>query len=278
MCFSPKLARATKKETVRNKTTMLLAIDSGNTNVIFAIFDGEELRARWRSSNDLHRTADEYAVWLTQLMTLEDMAPGDIKAVAIANVVPASQHYLSALCHRYFKCEPLIVGADGVDLGIEVFTERPAEVGADRLVNAVAVHDRYKGPAIVLDFGTATTFDVVDAKGNYTGGVIAPGINLSLEALYMEAAKLPRIAVERPSKIIGIGTVSAMQSGIFWGYVSMIEGMVARITQEFGEPMTVVATGGLAALFADSTGAIQHHDPELTLRGLLKIHQINSPS
>jgi len=256
---------------------MLLAIDSGNTNVIFAIFEGETLRARWRSSNDLHRTADEYAVWLTQLMTLEDLALGDIKAAVVANVVPASQHYLSAMCHRYFNCEPLIVGADGVDLGIEVLTEHSAEVGADRLANAVAVHDRYKGPAIVLDFGTATTFDVVDGKGNYIGGVIAPGIHLSLEALYMEAAKLPRIAVEKPGKIIGTSTISAMQSGIFWGYVSMIEGMVVRITEEFGEPMTVVATGGLAALFADSTSSIQHHDPTLTLHGLLKIHQINNP-
>jgi type III pantothenate kinase len=257
---------------------MLLAIDSGNTNVIFAIFDGEELRTRWRISKDLHRTADEYAVWLTQLIALEGLALEDIKAVVISNVVPASQHYFSTLCHRYLKCEPLVVGAAEVDLGIETFTDRPAEVGADRLVNAVAVHDRYKGPAIVVDLGTATTFDVVDGKGNYTGGVIAPGINLSLEALYMEAAKLPRIALEKPEKIIGTGTISAMQSGIFWGYVSMIEGMVTRIVQEFGEPMTVVATGGLAALFADSTDAIQHHDPELTLRGLLKIHQINSPS
>jgi len=257
---------------------MLLAIDSGNTNVIFAIFDGEELRTRWRISKDLHRTADEYAVWLTQLMTLEGLALEDIKAVVISNVVPASQHYFSTLCHRYFKCEPLVVGAAEVDLGIETLTDRPAEVGADRLVNAVAVHDSYKGPAIVLDLGTATTFDVVDGKGNYTGGVIAPGINLSLEALYMEAAKLPRIALEKPKKIIGTGTISAMQSGIFWGYVSMIEGMVTRIVQEFGEPMTVVATGGQAALFTDSTDAIQHHDPELILRGLLKIHQINSPS
>ncbi len=257
---------------------MLLAIDSGNTDIIFAIFDGENLRARWRSSNDPHRTADEYAVWLTQLMTLEGLALEDIKAVVIANVVPASQHYLSALCHRYFKCEPLVVGESGVDLGIEVLTECPSEVGADRLVNAVAVHDRHKGPTIVLDFGTATTFDVVDGKGNYTGGVIAPGMNLSLEALYMEAAKLPRIAVKKPDRVIGTSTISAMQSGIFWGYVSMIEGMVARIGEEFGEPMTVVATGGMAALFVGFTDAIQNHDPELTLRGLLKIHQINSPS
>ncbi len=252
---------------------MLLAIDSGNTNVVFAIFDGERIRARWRSSNDAHRTADEYAVWLTQLMTLEKMEIGDIEAVVIANVVPASQHYLTTLCRRYFKCNPLVVGDPGVDLGIEIHSERPEEVGADRLVNAVAAHDRYSGPVIVIDFGTATTFDVVDGEGGYAGGVIAPGIDLSLEALYMAAAKLPRIAIEKPSGVIGNSTVTEMQSGIFWGHVGMIEGMLSRIRREFGKEMLVVATGGVARMFAESTDAIDLYDPDLTLHGLLKDYQ-----
>jgi type III pantothenate kinase len=254
---------------------MLLTIDSGNTNIVFAVYDGAACRAQWRSSNDPRRTADEYAVWLTQLMALENLRPKDVTGAIIANVVPAATHNLVSLCRRYFACQPMIVGEPGVDLGIGVLVDHPDEVGADRLVNAVAVFERYGGPSVVIDFGTATTFDVVDDEGNYCGGVIAPGINLSLEALHMAAAKLPRIAVRRPDRVIGKGTVAAMRSGVYWGYVGMIEGLVKRIREEFGAPMTVVATGGLAQMFAEASDAIGHHDPDLTLRGLMLIHRRN---
>jgi type III pantothenate kinase len=182
---------------------------------------------------------------------------------------------LKQLCRRYFGCEALVVGDEGVRLGIRILLDRPEEVGADRLVNAVGAHKFYPGPLIIIDFGTATTFDVVDGEGNYCGGAIAPGINLSLEALHMAAAKLPRVAIGRPRTVIGKATVPAMRSGVYWGYVGLIEGLVARIQKEFGETMTVVATGGLAPLFVEATDAIQHLRGDLTLRGLLEIHRRN---
>ncbi|MHA1599106.1 MAG: type III pantothenate kinase [Alphaproteobacteria bacterium] len=255
---------------------MLLAIDAGNTNTVFAIFDAEgKVLGEWRSSSDDERTSDEYGVWLMQLMELAGIDRASVSSSIIASVVPANLHSLKTLCRDYFKCEPLIIGAAGVDLGLDVLLDAPDEVGADRLVNAVSAHATYGGPLIVVDFGTATTFDVIDGAGNYAGGVIAPGINLSLEALHMAAAKLPRVAVERPPTVIGKGTVGAMQSGIYWGYVSMIEGIVARIRDEFGADMKVIATGGLAGLFAKSMDVIETADAELTLRGLYAIHRLN---
>ncbi len=254
---------------------MLLAIDSGNTNIVFAVYDGDILRGEWRASTDSERTADELGVWLTQLLTIEGLNRLDITAAIVASVVPAMVFGLKTLCRRYFRCEPLVVGDDGVDLGLSILLDRPEEVGADRLVNAVAAHKCYKGPLIVIDFGTATTFDVVDGEGNYCGGAIAPGINLSLEALHAAAAKLPRVAIGRPKQVIGRATVPAMQSGIFWGYLGLIEGLVSRIKEEFGSDMYVVATGGLAPLFADATKAINALDADLTLRGLLEIHRRN---
>jgi type III pantothenate kinase len=256
---------------------MLLAIDSGNTNTHFAVFDGAEKRGEWRSGRASARTADEYAVWLTQLMTMDGISPEIIDAAIIANVVPAASWDLRQLCERYFNCPPMVVGDPLVDLGIEVLTDNPAEVGADRLVNSVGAKERYGGPLIVVDFGTATTFDVVDVDGNYRGGVIAPGINLSLEALHSAAAQLPRVAVARPAAVIGRGTVPAMQSGIYWGYVGLIEGLVERITAEFGAKMHVVATGGLAALFNEATPVIEHLDRDLTIRGLRVIYERNKP-
>ncbi len=257
---------------------MLLAIDSGNTNIVFAVFDGDSVHGEWRSSTTTERTADEFGVWLTQLMSLAGMHPRDIKAAIIATVVPATLFSLKTLCRKYFGCEPLVVGEPEVELGLSVLLDRPEEVGADRLVNAVAAHKFYAGPLIVIDFGTATTFDVVDAQGNYCGGAIAPGPNLSLEALHAAAAKLPRVAIGRPKQVIGKATVPAMQSGVFWGYVGLIEGLVARIQAEFGTSMTVVATGGLAPLFMDATKVIQHIAPDLTLKGLLEIHRRNDRS
>lgn len=255
---------------------MLLAIDSGNTNIVFALFDGEEIKGEWRSSTDTERTADEFGVWLNQLMAMEGIDRRQVTACIIASVVPAVVFSLKQLCRRYFGCEALVVGDEGVQLGINVLIDRPEEVGADRLVNAVAAHKRYHGPLIVIDFGTATTFDVVDGFGNYCGGAIAPGINLSLKALHMAAAKLPRVAIGRPRSVIGKATVPAIRSGIYWGYVGLIEGLVERIKKEFGSPMTVVATGGLAPLFVEATDVIQHLDRDLTLRGLLEIYRLNS--
>jgi len=255
---------------------MLLAIDSGNTNIVFALFDGEKVRGEWRSSTDTNRTADEFGVWLTQLMAMEGLSRVNVDACIIASVVPAVVFALKTLCRKYFGCEALVVGDEGVELGIKVDLDRPEEVGADRLVNAVAAHKYYEGSLIVIDFGTATTFDVVEGNGTYCGGAIAPGINLSLEALHMAAAKLPRVAIGRPRTVIGKATVPAMRSGIFWGYCGLIEGLVTRIKKEFGGPMTVLATGGLAPLFMEATDAIQHLDPDLTLRGLLAIHRLNA--
>lgn len=255
---------------------MLLAIDSGNTNVVFAVYAEDALRASWRVSTNPKRTADEYAVWLTQLMALNGVAPGDIDATIIANVVPEASFNLIGLCQRYFSSEPLIVGRPNCDLGIGVDVDMPPEhVGADRVANAVAARDRYRPPLMVIDFGTATNFDIVDRTGNYCGGVIAPGPNLSLLALEMAAAQLPHVAIERPAKVVGRSTVPAMQSGVFWGYVGLIEGLVRRIRDERGEAMGVFATGGLAPLFAKATDVIDRVDPDLTLWGLRLIYRRN---
>jgi len=255
---------------------MLLAIDSGNTNIVFAVFgDDGKVLGEWRSSTQSNSTADEFGVWLLRVMELQDLSAHDIDAAIIATVVPANLSALTHMCESYFNATPLVVGEAGVELGTRVLLDNAAEVGADRLVNAVAAFDKYGGSLICIDFGTATTFDVIDADGNYAGGAIAPGINLSLEALHAHAAKLPRVAVERPARVIGTATVSAMQSGIYWGYVSLIEGMVARITNEYGAPMKVIATGGLSTMFSEATAVIEVTDPDLTLRGLFTIYQKN---
>ncbi len=254
---------------------MLLAIDAGNTNIVFALLGEDGVRQRWRISTVANRTADEYMVWLNQLMQLEGLTPNGISGAIIATVVPQALFPLQLLCRRYFNTEPLVVGDPNVKLGIGV---KAHEVGADRLVNAVAAQEIYGGPLVILDFGTATTFDVVDDEGNYVGGVISPGVNLSLEALHMAAAKLPRIAVERPTQVIGRSTVPAMQSGVYWGYVGLIEGITARIQKEYGKPMKVVATGGLATLFAGAAACIEDVDQELTIKGLFKIYKMNQGS
>ncbi|HUO88406.1 MAG TPA: type III pantothenate kinase [Rhizomicrobium sp.] len=255
---------------------MLLAIDAGNTNIVFAVSDGKETRAEWRAVTETKRTADEYAVLLQPLLQLQGVTFGDIDAAIIASVVPAALFDLRQLCRRYFKCEPLVIGDPDLDLGIRINVDRPEGVGADRLVNAIAAHERYKGALIVVDFGTATTFDVISENGDYEGGVIAPGANLSAEALHAHAAMLPRVAVARTQSVIGKDTVPAMQSGLYWGYVSLIEGIVARIKEEYGKPMTVIGTGGLANLFHRQTHAIEHLDPDLTIRGLVQIHARNA--
>lgn len=259
---------------------MLLAIDAGNTNIVFAVFDHGVLRGSWRTSTHRRRTADEYVIWLKQLMELEGIRRHDIDAVIIANVVPNASYDLERLCHKYFALSPLIVDQRSMDLGLKVKLDRPEDVGADRLVNAVAAYHLYKQALITIDFGTATTFDVIDQQGDYCGGVIAPGINLSLHALQSAAAKLPPIAIRAPEKVIGTNTIAAMESGIFFGYVSMIEGMVARILAEFeataGKDVKVIATGGLGGLFSEAIEAIEDYAPDLTLYGLQRLYEMNS--
>jgi type III pantothenate kinase len=251
---------------------MLLAIDAGNTNIVFAVHDGKETRAEWRAVTETTRTADEYAVLLQPLMQLQGLSFSDIDAAIIATVVPAALFDLRQLCRRYLHCEPLVIGDPELDLGININVDRPAAVGADRLVNAISAHERYKGALIVVDFGTATTFDIVAENGDYDGGIIAPGVNLSAEALHQAAAMLPRVAVARTQNVIGKDTVPAMQSGLYWGYIGMVEGLVARIKTEYAKPMVVIGTGGLANLFHRQTPAIDYLDPDLTMRGLILIH------
>jgi type III pantothenate kinase len=256
---------------------VLLAIDSGNTNALFGVYAGDTLRASWRVSTNARRTADEYAVWLTQLLALVGLARGDIDATIIGNVVPEAGFNLLSLCRRYLNIEPLVVGTPGCRLGIGVDVDMPAErVGADRVANAVAARDRYVPPLIVIDFGTTTNFDIVDTNGNFSGGVIAPGPNLSLQALEMAAAQLPLVPIQRPSSVVGRSTVPAIQSGVFWGYVGLIEGLVQRIRAERGEAMGVIGTGGLAALFAEATDIIDQVDPDLTIWGLRLIYRHNT--
>ena len=249
---------------------MLLAIDAGNTNVVFAVLDGRRIVARWRIATDPRRTADEYAVWLSQLLLLEGHARDDIDGVIIATVVPRALHNLTVLARKYFGTEALIAGRPPVEWGIALDVDEPQSLGADRAVNTIAAHALHPGDLIVIDFGTATTFDVSDYRGAYKGGIIAPGLNLSLDALVTAAAKLPRIAIEAPAKptVIGTNTVDQMQIGIFWGYIALIEGLVARLKVEIGRPAKVIATGGLAALLTAHTTVFDVVEPDLTIQGL----------
>jgi type III pantothenate kinase len=253
---------------------MLLAVDAGNTNVVFAVHDGHEWRGRWRIATRDDRTSDEYAVWLLTLLQFSGLKPADIDRCVIGTVVPAALYNLRRLSREWFDVEPLVARAT-VNWGFDIRVERPQEVGADRLLNALASHTHYTGPLVVIDFGTATTFDVVDADGSYLGGVIAPGINLSIEALHRAAARLPRIGIGRPQSVIGRDTIAAMQSGIYWGYVGMIEGIVSRIRAEYDAPLKVIATGGLAPLFAEGTTIIERIDPDITLEGLRLLAERN---
>ena len=248
---------------------MLLAIDAGNTNVVFALVDDEgTIKTRWRIATDPRRTADEYAVWLHQLLALEGFAKGDVDRVIIGTVVPRALHNLTVLAEKYFHQTPLVAGAGGWPITLDV--PEPASVGADRALNAIAAHARHEGDLIIIDFGTATTFDVVDFGGAYKGGIIAPGINLSLDALVAAAAKLPRIAIEAPAdtSVVGRTTESQMLIGVYWGYIALIEGLVARLKAEIGRPVIVIATGGLAILFDQHTDTFDAIEPDLTIQGL----------
>lgn len=252
---------------------MLLAIDIGNTNIVFALCDEHHTVAQWRIRTDAHRTADEYAVWLFTLMEAENYERKIVNGVILSSVVPDAIFELKTFSRKYLKQEPLVLSTGQIDCGMPVLLDNPKELGADRLINAYAAFAAHNQALIVVDFGTATTFDVVSTKGEYLGGVIAPGINLSLEALQAGTAKLHGIAITHPQKVIGTGTTAAMQSGIYHGYAGLIEGIVSRIKAERNEAMKVIATGGLAALYADATKAIDVVDQDLTIRGLRLIYQ-----
>lgn len=249
---------------------MLLAADIGNTNVVFALFDGRTIKARWRIATDPRRTGDEYAVWLLQLLQIEGFAREDIDAIIIGSVVPRAIHNLSVLSRKYFEVEPMIAGQGDAAWRIAIDVDQPNSLGADRALNAIAAHETYGGDLIVIDFGTATTLDAIDFNGAYKGGIIAPGINLSLDALVGNTAKLPRIAIEKPAtdSVIGRNTEDQMLIGVFWGYVAMMEGLVSRMKDEIGRPVKVVATGGLALLFDEHTQLFDAVDSDLTLNGL----------
>lgn len=254
---------------------MLLTIDAGNTNTVFSVFDGEDLIGNWRCSTYGPRTQDEYFVWLNRLMEHHDVMKEVISDAIIATVVPQTLFNLKSLCRIYFDCDPLVVGEPDCELGVKVKVKREREVGADRLVNTVGAYDAYGPNLIVVDFGTATTFDVVDHEGAYAGGLIVPGINLSLKALHQAAAKLPNVDVARPQQVIGLDTESCMQSGVYWGYISLIEGVCKRIADELETEMKVIATGGLSVLMATGTDVIDHVDDDVTMRGLVKIYKEN---
>ena len=249
---------------------MLLAIDVGNTNTVFALFKGRKLMHSWRCKTESARSGDEYAVFLNQLFALSKNNFKQISDVIVSSVVPDVNFHIDIFCQKYIQTKPVFV--DSKNAGIKIDLDTPSEVGADRIVNAVAVQAHHKAPAVVIDFGTATTFDVIDKGGIYRGGVIAPGIRLSIEALTKRAAKLPQIAIEKPDRVIGKNTLEAMQSGMYWGYIGLIEGILTRITAELKTKPLVIATGGLASLYAQSTKTIDVVDDNLILKGLLEIH------
>ncbi len=254
---------------------MLLAIDIGNTNIVVGVFDGEKLKATWRLGTDVHKLEDEYAALLLNLLSIKGLAFADIDDAIISSSVPPLVTVFEELCRRYFEATPMVVGP-GIKTGVRISIENPREVGADRVVNAAAAHKLYGGPLIVIDFGTATTLDAVSEEGDYLGGAIAPGIVISSEALFEHAAKLPRVELVRPPKAIGRNSVSAMQSGIVFGYVGLIEGLVARMQKELGGTAKVIATGGLANIIASETGVVDAVELDLTLVGLRLIYELNS--
>jgi type III pantothenate kinase len=253
---------------------MLLAIDCGNTNTVFSIWDGAEFRSTWRIATDHRRTADEYFVWLNTLITLTKVEV-QVTECIISSTVPRVVFNLRVLCNRYYDCRPLVVGKPECRLPVEPRVDAGTTVGPDRLVNTVAGFARHGGNLIVVDFGTATTFDVVDTDGAYVGGVIAPGVNLSLQALSMAAAALPHVDVTRPAQAIGTNTVACMQSGVYWGYIGLVEGITRQIRLERNAPMKVIATGGLAPLFQQGTDVFDAIEDDLTMQGLVLINELN---
>lgn len=254
---------------------MLLCIDTGNTNTVFSLWDGTAFVATWRASTSHQRTADQYFVWLTTLMSAKGLSEVQIDEVVVSSTVPRVVFNLRVLCDRYFNCRPLVVGKPDCLLPVEPRVDPGTRPGPDRLANAAGAFDRHGGDVVVVDFGTATNFDVVAEDGAYVGGVIAPGVNLSLEALHQGAAALPHVDVSQPEHVIGVNTVECIQSGVFWGYTGLIEGITARIKREYGRPMKVIGTGGLAPLFAQGEPLFDVIEDDLTMHGLTVIHAYN---
>ena len=261
---------------------MLLAIDSGNTNVVFALIQGADILAKWRIETNDRRTADEYFVWLSQLAALKSVDLSQVSGVIIANVRPASSFALERLSKEHLGFTPLVVGKEGHAPDVEVKISRPDQVGADRLVNAYAAKMIWGGPAILIDTGTATTFDILDQSGAYVGGIIAPGIHVSAHALALAAAQLPLVPVEQPASPIGTDTRSAMQSGLFWGYVALLEGLIDRVKDTMRadghakeEDIQVIGTGGLMKILSQGMTKLDRVEPDLTLRGLTLIYDKN---
>jgi type III pantothenate kinase len=249
---------------------MLLAVEAGNTNIKFALIDGSDIKTRWRIATDARKTADEYAVWLLQLLEIEGYSRSDVNAVICSTVVPRALHNIRQLASKYFGVDALVAGKAPIEWRIPLNVDEPQTVGADRVVNAISAQALVPGDKIVISFGTATTFDHIGSDGAYNGGIIAPGINLSLDALVNATAKLPRIAIEAPDtqSVIGTTTEHQMLIGIYWGYVAMIEGLIARMKSEIGNSVSVIATGGLAVLFQQHAHLFDRVEPDLTLRGL----------
>lgn len=254
---------------------MLLCIDTGNTNTVFSIWDGTQFIGTWRASTEHQRTADQYFVWLSTLMKAKGLTDVEIDEVVISSTVPRVVFNLRVLCDRYFDCRPLVVGKPECLLPVPPRVDVGVRPGPDRLANAAGAFDRHGGDVVVVDFGTATNFDVVAGDGAYVGGVISPGVNLSLEALHAGAAALPHVDISRPDKVIGTNTIECIQSGVFWGYSGLIEGMVSRIKAEYGREMKVIGTGGLAPLFAQGDIHFDAIEDDLTMHGLTVIHKYN---
>lgn len=254
---------------------MLLTIDVGNTNIVYGLFQGHRLAHQFRVESSRGRTSDEYAVVLRQLLAMAEVPTGAVTGAIVASVVPALTEPMTALVRRAFGKEALVVGP-GIRSGMPILYENPKEVGADRIVNAVAAFERVKGGCIVVDFGTATTFDCVTPRGEYLGGVIAPGVNISADALFARAAKLPRVEIARPPRVVGRNTIHSMQSGIVYGYVGLVDGLIERLVQELGYPCKVIATGGLASVIGPLSSRIEEVDDELTLVGLRLLYERNA--
>jgi len=254
---------------------MLLAIDTGNTNTIFAIHDGKDWIVEWRIATDPTRTADEYAVWFYQLLEMQGLQFSDITDCVISTVVPQSLFNMRNLVARHLKVTPIVVGDSAVKVGVTPKIDNPREIGADRLVSSLGAVEQYEGDLIIIDSGTATTFDIVSKEREFEGGIICPGINLSMRALHEAAAQLPRIAIQKPERIVGTDTVSAMQSGVFWGYIGLIDGLVNKIKESDPRDFTVIGTGGVVSLFEGASDTIDVYDAKLTIHGLYHVWQLN---